>query len=401
MQNLENDMDDMFRKAVRHYSLRPCESEWDDLAIRLRNNSIRLSDGTKYFTLKKKVSLSLYMLVIIVAVIIPVNYLNPNKIIHTESVIENAVDRNIIKIAGKPALRQTHESFNGSENISKLKQVFYSPGEQFSNEMGSSLTKTGEIEVANLRGKMGTAQLDSVAKVHSILLGRNLQNHGLIEFSNRIQFCENSSLQKPAAVPNRGFYFGVVFGPLLSQVRHHEFTKAGFDFGLTVGYKINKKFSVETGLLKTMEYYFVGGKYYSSISGVPDVDNLEGNRKAFQIAVNLKYNVLHMKTANLFISAGLTSYVGVKEKTVINVGNSSLQPPQGLDYGSASYLPSYLNIALGYEFKIGKRTNIRVEPYSQIPLESQIGNTINKELTGGALQFFNAGVHIGVTRFFL
>ena len=133
MQNLENDMDDMFRKAVRHYSLRPCESEWDDLAIRLRNNSIRLSDGTKYFTLKKKVSLSLYMLVIIVAVIIPVNYLNPNKIIHTESVIENAVDRNIIKIAGKPALRQTHESFNGSENISKLKQVFYSPGEQFSN----------------------------------------------------------------------------------------------------------------------------------------------------------------------------------------------------------------------------------------------------------------------------
>lgn len=401
MQNVENDMDDLFRKAVRHYSLRPCESEWDDLATRLQNNSIRLSDGTIYFTLKKKVSILLFMLGIIVAVLIPVNYLNPNEVINRESVIKNSVDRNIIKIAGKPAHRQRHESFNWSENISQLKQVSYGPGEQFSNEMGNSLTKTVEIKVANLRGKINTAQFDSLAIVHSILLGMNLQNHGLIEFSNRIQSCENISLQKLAAVPNRGFYFGVVFGPLLSQVRHHEFTKAGFDFGLTVGYKIDKKFSVETGLLKTMEYYFVGGKYYSIISRVPNVDNLQGNRKAFQIAVNLKYNVLHLKSANLFISAGLTSYVGVKEKTVINVGNSSLQPPQGLDYGSASYLPSYLNVALGYEFKIGKRTNIRVEPYSQIPLESQIGNTINKELTGGALQFFNAGVHIGMTRFFL
>ncbi len=246
---------------------------------------------------------------------------------------------------------------------------------------------------------MGTAPPDSNVKIHSIVFDRNLQNQEVTEFENRIQSGENYSLQKLTTVGNRGFYFGVVFGPLLSQVRHHEFTKAGFDFGLTIGYRINKKFSVETGLLKTMEYYFVGGKYYSSISGLPDVDNLEGNRKAFQIALNLKYNVWHTKAANLFLSAGLASYVAVNETTVINVGNSSLHPSQGFDHGLASYLPSYLNLALGYEFKIGKLANLRIEPYSQIPLESQIGNTINKKITGGTLQFFNAGVHIGITRF--
>ena len=266
--------------------------------------------------------------------------------------------------------------------------------------MGNSLKNVYESQVANLASEIATAQPHPPAIIHSILFERNLQNHGSLEFSNCNQSGENSSLQKLANVRDRGLYFGIVFGPLLSQVRHHEFTKAGFDFGLTIGYRINKKFSVETGLLKTMEYYFVGGKYYSSISGLPDVDNLEGNRKAFQIALNLKYNVLHMKAANLFLSAGLTSYVGVKEKTIINVGDSSLRPSQGFDYGLASYLPSYLNLALGCEFKIGKRTNIRLEPYSQIPLESQIGNTINKKITNGALQFFNAGVHIGITRFF-
>ena len=84
MQNLENDMDDMFRKAVRHYSLRPCESGWDELAIRLQNNSTRFLKQNKYFTLKKKVSLLIYILGIIVAVVIPANYLIPDKIIRSK-----------------------------------------------------------------------------------------------------------------------------------------------------------------------------------------------------------------------------------------------------------------------------------------------------------------------------
>ncbi|HET7003224.1 MAG TPA: hypothetical protein VFI33_18000, partial [Puia sp.] len=188
-------------------------------------------------------------------------------------------------------------------------------------------------------------------------------------------------------------------GPLWSQVRHYEFTRAGFDFGLIVGYKLNRKISIETGALRTKEYYYVGEKYPFAINGIAGVDNLEGSREALQIPFNFNYQMIQKKSACLFMTAGFSSFVGVDEKTTINGSSSSLPPLQGHDYGFASYLPSYISIGVGGEFKVGKLANIRIEPYSQIPLKSTVGNTINLGVTKQNLQFFNAGLRIGITRF--
>ncbi len=114
MQNLENDMDDLFFKAARLYSLKPCENKWDDLATRLQRNSKSFSEESKYFYLRKIVRLFYYILGIVIAIVIPVKHLNPNKLISTETVVKSPGGGNIIKAANKPGQRQIHESFYGS-----------------------------------------------------------------------------------------------------------------------------------------------------------------------------------------------------------------------------------------------------------------------------------------------
>ena len=196
---------------------------------------------------------------------------------------------------------------------------------------------------------------------------------------------------------NRGFYLGLTMGPLLSKIKTQGYTKPGFNIGILIGYKINSKISIETGLLHTKQYYSSSGKYYNQVTGGNTTNSLDGSRTTFEIPFKLNYNILHSRTGNFFISGGFSAYVGANDKIIINVSDNTLNPPQKLDYGMASYLPSYLNFSIGYECRIGKFAQIRLEPYTEIPLSSTSGNTIMMN-AGGSLQIVNSGLHIAITR---
>ncbi len=194
------------------------------------------------------------------------------------------------------------------------------------------------------------------------------------------------------------FYLGLAGGILMSQIKNQGLTKPGYDIGLLVGYKINKKLSVETGLLFSKQYYFAGGKYYNSATGSSAVKSLEGSRTAYEIPFKLNYYVLRNKKGSFFISGGVSSYIGVNDKILINVGENSPGPTQKLDYGVASYLPSYLDFSLGYDYQFGRLSHIRIEPFVEIPMSSTAGNTININ-AGNALPVVNAGLHMVITEF--
>ncbi len=184
----------------------------------------------------------------------------------------------------------------------------------------------------------------------------------------------------------------------MSRIKNQELKKPGYDIGLLVGYKINKKLSVETGLLFSKQNYFASGKYYNSVTGGNTAKSLEGSRTAYEIPFKLNYYVLRNKKGSFFISGGISSYVGVNDKILINVGENNPGPTQKLNYGVASYLPSYLDFSLGYDHQIGRLTHIRIEPFIEIPMSSTAGNTININ-SGSGLQVFNAGLHLVITEF--
>lgn len=386
MPHLENDIDELFRKAVKHYSLKPSKSEWNELATRLSYKSISFSLISKYFTLKKRLIILFCVLTILIAVTIPIDSPDSYKVHHAAILLNGTNVKSIeLTVAENKENNRINELFNNKGNRTRgaltlpINQI-YKPGH---------IHLTQEILPIN----NGEEYLPVMSPPLSATKAQP------IELKNHLQPALHSPLQKLVNVQQRGFYYGVVFGPLWSQVRHYEFTKAGFDFGVIIGYRLNRKISVETGLLSTKEYYFVSEKNNSGTSSLTQFDNLQGSREALQIPVNINYQVIQTKSANFFLSAGFTSYVGIDEKTIINSSGNSLPRSQGFDYGFASYLPSYVSIGVGCEFRIGKLADVRIEPYSQIPLKSTMGNTINPSFNRKNLQFFNAGLRIGITRY--
>ena len=149
----------------------------------------------------------------------------------------------------------------------------------------------------------------------------------------------------------------------------------------------------------TQQYYYVSGKFYNEFARTNNVISLEGNRTAFEIPLTLKYNVFRRPGGNFFVSAGASTFVGVNDKVLITVPDGTLPPSRHFDYGVTSYLPAYVNFSIGYEYKIGKSADIRIEPYIQIPLNTSTGNSFKTEDTGGSIRVFNTGIHIGISRF--
>jgi hypothetical protein len=305
MQNLENDMDDLFRKAVRYYSLRPSENKWNELATRLSYNSLSLFRISRYFTFKKTLSILICLLGIAIAVIIPTDSMESYKV-HRATVLLNGTNKiNFELRTAKNEIGHINESSRLKNNWQIPAKMTLNANHRYLNDLIFSMNRADEAGYQT--NASGNLQINRADENLSVLTQANLTAKARqTELTNSDQTNQHSSLQKLVNGHGRGFYYGVVFGPLWSQVRHYEFTRAGFDFGLIVGYKLNRKISIETGVLRTMEYYNVDEKY-------PSIDNLEGSREALQIPFNFNYQIIHAKSASLFLSAGFSSFVGVDE----------------------------------------------------------------------------------------
>jgi hypothetical protein len=426
---MENDMDELFRKAVDQYLLKPCESRWDEISSRLSYDSDKFvvlganPKVKKTNSVRRQFCLFLISFSFLTTFIKHEEFSNPpnstgdySKMLQfllPDKVLESRNFEHLIRQEHglgyfSPVIRKQptdlqflkgsikSRSFYDISNLVIKNQPVYMEL-QLGDEENVFLPKHVDEQVADIQPVNKQIQ-DSRGDQKKLFAALNaFDNPKPIELKFESQKSGNLSLHRIQTNHNQGFYLGLLTGPLWSQVDHGEITKPGFDLGILTGYKINKKFSVETGLLYAEQYYSIGGKNYNRIPGVSEAKKVESNRAAFKIPINLDYNILQNRSGNLFISTGFTSYVGVKENIVIHVGENISRPPQTLDYGTASYIPSYLNVSLGYNYKIGKLLMLRFEPYIEIPISKAAGNTMNINETR-TLQVYNLGFHLGITR---
>ena len=93
-----------------------------------------------------------------------------------------------------------------------------------------------------------------------------------------------------------------------------------------------------------------------------------------------------------FATAGLNTYVMYKEnyqyQTLTNWSYPQVSPIYTYRH-PYQYLFSIIDLSFGYEQKLGKIGNLRIEPYLRIPM-SGIGT--------GDLSILSAGLNLGITR---
>jgi hypothetical protein len=186
------------------------------------------------------------------------------------------------------------------------------------------------------------------------------------------------------------FYAALMAGADLSTIKFQPTKGVGYSIGILIGYHLSKsRFGIETGLFWDKKNYFSNGEYVDR-SKMPayfqndELQYVDGNCNMFEIPVNLRYNLIQKRATTYFGIIGLSSYLMNKE-----VYGYQIKYPNGYqDYDQYSYyhstqnLFSILNLSLGYEHRLGKIGDIRIEPYAKLPIAG-VGKLNLSIMSGG------------------
>ncbi|MFT3827987.1 MAG: porin family protein [Chitinophagaceae bacterium] len=200
--------------------------------------------------------------------------------------------------------------------------------------------------------------------------------------------------KKEPVKKEKGFYAGIVISPDLSTVKMQQVRKLGYSAGVLIGYRLSKRWAIETGALWEKKYYYSDGEYFKTdkipLPSGTTVNNVNGWCNMIDIPVTARYFFSIKQHHTWSANAGLLSYIMNKESYTYNYTRYGNVYERGWDYKSSTRnWFSVAQLGIGYEYNIGRWGNLRVEPYVRIPLGG-IGI--------GSLPVSSAGLNIGIMK---
>ena len=433
MPDVEDNMDELFKKAAGGYSLKNAKDDWDKIAPLLEYSTGAATATYKTVSVKKYSILLLALsLFLFIAGFIANNSRNKKvapltskaeRKILVEEIKEKDKNKNLDAVAvpneknaskkkllnnRKEDVKQNHLGPD-TKNITRLtkeRKYRYNIYDGESDTRGSEKILVADVPVVN--DKIFPEKISNekvIIKKHHP--SEYAANHFVLRQSiSAIQLPgkkDDIIIEKKVAVYSRekvkkeqGVYIGFMFGPSFNQIKTQGLKKPGYDIGVIAGYQISKSLSVETGLMYDRKYYFSSGKYFdmskvsASMPAGMKVLSLDGSSAVFEIPVKIKYNLPGKSNSNFYSIAGISTYIISNEFNKYRVvTNGTEQNITGTYNNSSRYLAAALDLSLGYQSKIGSFGSIRIEPYVQMPL---------KGIGVGSLPVMTAGLHIGFTR---
>ncbi|MBN9384531.1 MAG: PorT family protein [Chitinophagaceae bacterium] len=202
---------------------------------------------------------------------------------------------------------------------------------------------------------------------------------------------DKTKLQKPKP----SFYVGILGSPDLSTIKMQSVKSVGYNFGLLLGYSFNSRWSIETGLYYDRKKYYTDGEYFSK-EKVPQLNNYniktaDGFCNMWEIPLNVRYNFSRGDKIKWFATVGFSNYLMTGE-TYTFTGSTAWDPNWKKTWSYTTpykYWFSILDFSVGFEQRLGKIGNLRLEPFVRVPLTG-VGT--------GSLSIMSAGLNIGITR---
>jgi hypothetical protein len=184
-------------------------------------------------------------------------------------------------------------------------------------------------------------------------------------------------------------YIGITGAPDISTVKMQATKGVGTTWGLLLGYSFNSHWAVESGVYLDRKKYYTAGEYFKGeTQPYMTLQNVNGSCNMWEIPLNVRYNFNPGSKITWFATAGVSSYFMTKQEYYYQYEGVP-QPTSWNTSVPANYLFSIINLSGGFEQRIGKIGNLRIEPYVRLPL-SGIGT--------GRLPIMSAGLNIGITR---
>lgn len=171
----------------------------------------------------------------------------------------------------------------------------------------------------------------------------------------------------------KGLYFRVGISPDLSLVTADELAKLGSNSAILAEYRINRQWSIQSGVIRSMKYY---GAYPESYAwpynwpSPPKLIDINATCKMLDVPINIRYDFNPKPLSRWFISAGATSYIMLNEKYVYNYENPTDPKIKWKTWEgkSGTYYLGVLNFSLGYEYQLFRKLSIQAEPFFKMPI---------------------------------
>ncbi len=451
MQDVNNDMDDLFKRAADDYPLKTDGADWDKVLAGLNNVDAPATVTINRKSNNKKRALWLLLLLSLSSLYLLLHNASETK--NTSSIAIQSAEQNGAKTNGNSAtddskLNTSHlsETDNNSAAVNHYKTL--NPDKNKTKILGTTLfvskqnvvsdkQSAGKILLSDDQDKEADNKIFGSDKQNG---GNNINNKDLItekQPDNEKQRIQNVTAKqketdtaeqknmiasdglninkkdsaaakaiakedskkivaKLTTQQQRGFYAGLMGSLDFSTVEFQQIHKAGYSLSFLVGDRLSKHISVESGISVSKKYYYSNGKYFDKKkAGIPEQVEIyyaDGSCKMFEVPVNVKYDFALRKRSNLFAVAGLSSYFMKKESYGYRADWNSWVYDTTKQYtNSGNNVLAVANFSIGYQLHINKTATLRIEPYLKVPL---------KGIGIANMPIMSTGISVGITKSF-
>jgi len=199
-----------------------------------------------------------------------------------------------------------------------------------------------------------------------------------------------SFVRKPPVMQiNRSFNFGLAFGPDYTDAGGISNNQFGNNIGLSLGYYVTKKISINSGFSYSNKFYWTPGHGFNppsnrsqnpsgpatltaaaAYAAPPHVEYVNGSSSLYEIPLTVRYDFFNKNKTKLFVNGGMSSYI-ITRQTYIYFSHNGYSPVawKVTNNRQLNYWFDVVDFSFGMETEVGKGFSFQLEPFMRIPLK--------------------------------
>ena len=153
------------------------------------------------------------------------------------------------------------------------------------------------------------------------------------------------------------------------------------NIGITLGYYLTNKLSVNTGFIYSNKFYWAPGNHQNlpampaygnnTFAWAPDIEYVNGAFNMYEMPLTLRYDFAKNEKTRFFVNAGASSYFLVKQTNIYYAHNGGRRLSAWLnkDESPVNYWFGVADLSFGLETDLGKGFSFQAEPFFRIPFQ--------------------------------
>ena len=264
----------------------------------------------------------------------------------------------------RPATKDAESEITGANSLVRNQK----PGSKRGTAANSEMKDLGDSLFVI------TSQLQQVSVLNKPvdIFDAQIQTRPLVEIPIPI---EKRSEEGPAAPEKTKFKpslsLGVFGGPDINGVNNLKNSDNGLSGGLSLTYAVAPRLSITAGVAYAKKLYstdFANYKPNSNYKFPTPPSIVDADCRVLDLPVNVNYTVWNKKSNSIEVSAGMSSYLMLREEYYYNYDYGSYGPRKYEIKNRNKHYLGVINLGVGYRKDLNKNLSIGVNPYFKLPV---------------------------------